>query len=139
MPPFVFDTDTLSLYQRGHEQIRERFLSIDPSRRALTVINVEELLCGWQALVRRAKTRPQLAFAYQSLTDTVTFLATLHILSFTEPAIVRYENLRALKLGVGGMDLRVAAIALEEGATIITRNLRDFQHIPGLACENWAD
>ncbi len=51
----------------------------------------------------------------------------------------RYHALRALRLGVGTNDLRIAAIALEESATVITRNLRDSQCIPGLPCENWAD
>ena len=63
----------------------------------------------------------------------------MQILDFTEPAIARYNALLAMKLNVGKMDLRIAAIALEVGATIITRNLRDFARVPGLACENWAD
>ena len=63
----------------------------------------------------------------------------MQILDFTEPAIIRYNALLALKLNVGKMDLRIAAIALEAGATVITRNLRDFQRVPELACENWAD
>ena len=44
-----------------------------------------------------------------------------------------------MKLNIGKMDLRIAAIALEEDATVITRNLRDFQRVPGLKCENWID
>jgi len=27
---------------------------------------------------------------------------------------------------------------LENGSTLVTRNLRDFQQIPGLPLENWA-
>ena len=66
-------------------------------------------------------------------------LSRLHIVTFLEAAIRRYNALLAMKLNVGRMDLRIAAIALEEDAVVITRNLRDFCRVPGLPCENWAD
>jgi tRNA(fMet)-specific endonuclease VapC len=43
-----------------------------------------------------------------------------------------------MKLNIGKMDLRIAAITLEIGGTVVTRNLRDFQRIPNLRVENWA-
>ena len=66
-------------------------------------------------------------------------LSGLPIVTFSEAAIARYNALLAMKLNVGKMDLRIAAIALEEGATVVTRNLRDFQRVPELLCVNWAD
>ena len=36
------------------------------------------------------------------------------------------------------MDLRIAAITLENSGVLVTRNLRDFQRIPNLVVEDWA-
>jgi tRNA(fMet)-specific endonuclease VapC len=69
--------------------------------------------------------------------DNVQTLNHFRLLSFTEPAIDRFAQLKALKLGVRRMDLRIAAIALENGGTLVTRNVRDFQGVPGLNIENW--
>ncbi len=66
-------------------------------------------------------------------------LSRVQILSFSSNAIDRYDVLRRRKLGVKGNDLRIAAIALENSAVLITRNLVDFQRIPELQLENWAD
>jgi tRNA(fMet)-specific endonuclease VapC len=138
MSLFVLDTDILSLYQAGDATVCHRVDSQPSAELAITVMTVEEELSGWYTLVRQAKRKDELAHAYRRLGDTVRFLARWRIIFYTEPAIERYDQLRALKLKVSKMDLRIAAIALENGGTLVTRNLRDFQRVPKLTCENWA-
>ena len=49
-----------------------------------------------------------------------------------------FQQLTALKLRMGTQDTLIAAIALANEMTLLTRNLRDFQKVPGLALENWS-
>src|SRR2546425_4494649 len=116
----VLDTDSLSLWQRGHLALSQRVAARPPTEMAITVITVQEQLDGWHAQLPRTKRRDQLARLYQRMTDNVRFLARLQILSFTEPAIRRYEYLCSLHLNMGKMDLRIGAIMLENGATLVT-------------------
>src|SRR5262249_22424224 len=112
MSLFVLDTDTLSLYQRGDPNVNQQANSRPRTELAITVINVEEQLTGWYSLLRRAKKPEEVANVYQRLADAVHSLAGLQILSYTVADIQRYEQLRGMKLNVGKMDLRVAAIVL---------------------------
>jgi tRNA(fMet)-specific endonuclease VapC len=63
----------------------------------------------------------------------------MSILAFTEAAIDRYEQLRKLKLGVKANDLRIAAIAIDKSAIVVTRNRVDFGRVPDLQIENWME
>lgn len=138
MSLFVLDTDTLVLFQQGHEAVCRRVLSIPIEQLAVTVITVEEQVSGWYTLLRRVKNPDDLARAYQRLADTVAMLSRFRILSFTRPAIDRFEELKRRKLGVKHMDLRIAAIALENSGVLVTRNRRDFEPIAQIEIEDWS-
>src|SRR5713226_328922 len=116
MSLYVLDTDIATLYRRGHEVVMRHALTHTPEELAITVITVEEQLSGWYTLLRRAKTSADLARIYDRLAETVRFLSSIRLLSFTQPAIARYEQLKSMRLRIGTMDLRIAAIALASGA-----------------------
>jgi tRNA(fMet)-specific endonuclease VapC len=138
MTPYVLDTDTLTLFQENDPVVVQRVLQHPRADLALAVLSVEEQLSGWYTRLRRAKKREELARVYGRMTATLESLARFQILSFTEPGIVRYEQLFALKLQVAKMDLRIAAVVLDCGGTLVTRNQRDFQRIPGLPLVDWS-
>lgn len=138
MTMVILDTDTLVLFQEGHDEVCRRVLAHGMEALAVTVITVEEQLSGWYTLLRRAKDSQRISRAYQRLADSVMFLGQFRILSFTEEANARFEALKARKLGVRSMDLRIAAIAIEFGGTLVTRNTRDFHQVTELSVENWA-
>ena len=122
----------------GTPQWSAMFPNCPADQLAVSVITVEEQLTGWYTKLRRAKKRDQLARAYDRLANAVSFLSGLQILPFPEPTIERYEDLRATHRRIGKNDLRIAAIVLEHAATLVTRNIQDFQQIPGLKIEDWS-
>lgn len=138
MSLYVLDTDILSLYENDHAIVRPRVDAHHWQELAITVITIEEGLAGWYTLLRRVRRRDQWPPLYAQLANKVDFLARWQKLLFTAAAIARYEHLLTLHLNVGRNDLRIAAITLEHGGTVVTRNLRDFQRIPNLVVEDWS-
>jgi tRNA(fMet)-specific endonuclease VapC len=65
----------------------------------------------------------------------------VQVLEFGELAYDRYIDLithnASLRKKRLQQDLRIAAIALSIGATVVTRNQRDFALVPRLTLENW--
>jgi tRNA(fMet)-specific endonuclease VapC len=115
-----------------------RVAACKPEDLAITILSVEEQLSGWYRRLRKAKTPEELAKVYDRLTTTVRSISRLPILSFGEAAIRQAGSLQAARLNVRKTDLSIAAIALEHHAVMVTRNLRDFQRVPGLLVEDWS-
>lgn len=138
MSLFILDSDHLSLYQRGHEPIRQHLLIVPPEQIVITIISVEELMRGRLAQVRRA-TKPQARLnAYHWLSETFDFLSHFTVLKYDSQAEAHFATLRAQKIRIGTQDLRIAAIALSQNATVVTRNRRDFGRVPGLKIKDWS-
>jgi tRNA(fMet)-specific endonuclease VapC len=138
MSLYVLDTDILTLFERGHPGVVARVAEHPATEIAISVVTVEEQLSGWYAQLRKAKGPEKLAWAYRRLAGAVRFLSRVQILDFEEPAIQLYEDLKRRRLKVRKMDLQIAATALQHGATVVTRNVRDFEQVPGLRIEDWS-
>ena len=138
MSLYVLDTDMLSIFSRGDAIVTQRILSTSPLYLAISIITVEEQISGWYDVLRKATTDERLALGYASLGQSIELLQSFRVLPFTRDVILRYRELLALKTNVRKMDLRIAAIALEFEATLVTRNMRDFSRVPGLQIEDWS-
>ena len=75
--------------------------------------------------------------AYQQLEDLLTDYAQSQVLPFGEAADEVFRELKQQKIRVGTMDLRIGAIGIANGMTVLTRNTVDFERIPGLSFEDW--
>ena len=135
---YILDTDHATLYQQGHSVLGQRLATLLPSQLATTIVTYEEQVTGRLAVVRRTTPGSSRVQAYLWLQRTLDFFCRIPVLPLDEPASAVFQRLIALKLRVGTQDLQIASIALANGMTLLTRNRRDFQRVPGLVQEDWS-
>jgi tRNA(fMet)-specific endonuclease VapC len=87
--------------------------------------------------LNQAKSDARREQIYLRMALAVESLASWKVLPLTLAAMSRHAGLLSQRLNVGSNDLKIAATALELGATVVTRNRRDFSRVPGLSCEDW--
>jgi tRNA(fMet)-specific endonuclease VapC len=138
----ILDTDALSILLSDEDRLLphlEARLKREPDRgRVTTVACVQEALGGWMNYLTSARTREKLLLGYERLRVAVEKCSAMQILPYDIPALELFESLRKTLRRLGTMDLHIACIARTRGATLLTRNLRDFRQVPGLLVEDWS-
>jgi len=136
----LLDTDILSLYFAGHGKVEENYEN-ETDDVTTTVITRIEILAGRFASVIKAEDGGKLLYAQRKLRETEENLAKLAIMPLDAQAALTFDRLRENKKlkKIGRRDLLIASIALAQNATLVTRNVRHFQQVPGLKFKNWAD
>ncbi len=137
----ILDSDHLTMLERRNPEAESlaRKLADSGQPVATTIVCVEEQLRGWLVRVSVARTEDALLLAYQRLHRRINELSDLPIVPWQPAAAELFRQWRQQKLRVSTMDLRIAAIALANDAMLLSRNLRDFERVPGLKVENWLD
>ena len=120
----LLDTDVISALRRPerHPQVAQWVSAQQPSELFLSAVTIGEIRRGITQQERR-----NAPFA-RDLTVWLTSLLTLYgdrVLAFDVPAAQRWGRLSA-SLGHDSNDLMIAAIALEHGLTVVTRNVSHF-------------
>ncbi|MBA4064730.1 MAG: hypothetical protein C0501_13650 [Isosphaera sp.] len=139
MSVFILDTDTLTLLQHDDPVVLAAVMSARRSGDTvgICVVTVEEQSSGWLAAARTARTPAQLARVSRLFARAAELWGTFRVFPQTEASLARFDALVRLKLNVGKMDLRVASVALDLGAVVVTHNTRDFGRVPGLPITDW--
>lgn len=101
------------------------------------IISFHEQVQGWNAYISRGKKAADLVKAYMRLEKILGDFSQARIASFDKAAAEQFDSLKTQRIRIGTMDLRIAAIALVHGYTLLSRNLVDFQKVPGLIVEDW--
>jgi tRNA(fMet)-specific endonuclease VapC len=138
---YIIDTDVLTLLEEpkglAARRLQSRLASVPEDQFATTVISYEEQTRGWFALVAKAKTMNAQIGVYRRLNRHLDNYRALTVLDFDERAAVEFQQLKAMKLRVGTMDLKIAAVTLANSVTLLTRNASDFRKMPKLVLEDW--
>jgi tRNA(fMet)-specific endonuclease VapC len=102
-------------------------------RMAISAITMAELLHGAEKSSRVS----------ENLSAVEDFCSRLDVLPYGVKAAQHYGAIRAAleKSGrpIGVNDLHIAGHARSEGLVLVTNNLSEFERVPALEMENWAD
>lgn len=138
---YLLDTDHMSLLDRGGAEgaaIRARLRTVPPDDVATTIVTYEEQTRGWIARIAQVSTPTHQVASYAELKRQLRSYCFISILDFDDRAVVEFERLQKAKIRIGTMDLKIAAIALANDVTLLTRNTTDFGKVPDLKFEDWS-
>jgi tRNA(fMet)-specific endonuclease VapC len=131
---YLFDTDVMSRVVRADPPRRliDRLAKVPRALQYTSSINAAEVYYG----AARTGRRDAIIRAFEDLV-----LSRLTVLPFDLESAQVYGRIKAVLESRGQPrsepDLRIAAIALQHGLTLVTGNARHFKGIPGLNVEDW--
>jgi tRNA(fMet)-specific endonuclease VapC len=139
----LLDTDHLSVLQVPSSERRTRLVArmtlASGEDFGTTIVSVEEQMRGWLVAIAKERHVHRHVAPYRELGRMFDFFRAFTLAQFDDRAAAEFTNLRSARVRVGTMDLKIAAIALVNGALLLTANRTDFTKVPGLRFENWMD
>ncbi len=130
----LVDTDTLSLFFRGHPQVVARFEAYFQEYGAISfsIITYYEIVSG----LRHRAAHNQLALFLEFAAQNTVHLFTQ---SVADVAAEIYADLRKSGQPIDDIDLLIAGTAIANRLILVTNNRKHFDRIVGLEVENWAE
>jgi tRNA(fMet)-specific endonuclease VapC len=104
----------------------------------ISIITVHESLRGRLAAAASARDGPGRIRRYAQLLGSVHLFCQLPVVPFDQKCEDQFQHLLARRLRVGSQDLKIAATALANRLTLLTRNRGDFARIAGLGLDDWS-
>jgi tRNA(fMet)-specific endonuclease VapC len=139
----LLDTNIVGKLLRGDPKVISRLANAEGKVFVNGIVVQEIIVGGYEAEIHKIMTgasKSDLGTMYGYMLDAVKKLAAFDLLPYTTEAENKYKALKKL-LGhrLKKSDGRIAAHAVQLGFILVTQNTKDFEEIPGLTLENWAD
>lgn len=138
MLQFLFDTDHLTLFEYKHALVAQRYSMLVPGTVGVSAVTIHEALRGRLAYLAQARKGIERIQRYSYLLQTLDVIFQLVRVQFDQSSEDQFQRLLSLKLRIGSQDLKIAAAALANNLTLVTRNRRDFSRVPGLVLDDWS-
>lgn len=131
---YMLDTNIcIYIMKKRPENVLQRFKKEIDSEICISSITLAELEYGMKHSSDPERNEQAL----------LKFLAPLTILPFDERAAYEYGGIRdqLQKKGtpIGPLDMLIAGHAKAEKLILVTNNMREFERVPSLELENWAE
>ena len=128
---YALDTNTVLDFFKARGEVARHLLAVPPGEVSLPAIVAYEVWMGVLGSRQSERRRAQ----YEQ------FLATVEVLPFDGVVSRRAAEIRhgleRRGQGIGPMDTLIAATALSHGATLVSRNVREFGRVQGLNVIDW--
>ncbi len=105
----------------------------------VSIITAQESFEGWLAVIKSRPPGPEQVKGYSQFRRSIDTLGKFSLLDFDLEAAEGFTKLRKLIPRTGTMDIKIAAISLAHDCLLLSRNIRDFNQVPGLRVESWLD
>lgn len=131
---YMLDTN-ICIYamKKKPEKVLQRFREELDCGLCISSITLAELEYGMQHSSAPSKNEQAL----------LRFLLPLTVLPFGASAASEYGKIRSYLQSrgtpIGPLDMLIAAHAKAEGLTLVTNNTKEFERVPDLELENWAE
>lgn len=103
------------------------------------MITVQEITQGWLAAINREPAGPKQIHAYSRFLHSILGFSKINVLPFDDDSADKLLKLQSQRIRIGTMDLKIAATCIAHDALLLSRNLVDFEKVPGFRVENWLD
>ena len=128
---YMLDTNIcIYVIKNRPEGLRERFNRL-ADQLCISAVTLAEIIYGAEKSARQI----------ENIKVVEQFASRLDVLPFGERAATHYGQIRAdlERAGhpIGLHDMMIGGHARSEGLTLVSNNVREFQHIEGLRIDNW--
>ncbi len=139
----LLDTDHVTILRYADSPrclaLQERLQVAQDEVIGTTAVTLEEQMRGWLAEIAKQRDFSEQVSGYAKLVAMTRFFGDWIIQPFDERAAEKCAELRKERIRIGTPDLKIASIALVNGALLLSANLSDFHKVPGLRIENWLE